>query len=512
MTGTLYGIGVGPGDPELMTLKAVATLANCDVVAYHAAPGKPSTALAIATPHLPAEILHLPLHYPVTTGSTDHPGGYAGALAEFYAGATSALRQHLDAGRNVALIALGDPLLYSSQQHLQQALADDYPTVTIPGISAPQAAASELGRALAQGTEELAIIPATTDENELFRRLDATDTAVVMKVGRLLPTVYTALQRAGKLDRAYLVVRASMADGYTAKLTDLTPEQLRRAPYFSVVVVPTARTMAIQGQSPASVAPAGTPSDVGDVVVVGLGPGPAEWQTPQATAELAAATDIIGYSTYVKRVSLTEGQTAHASDNRVEAERAEFALDLARHGKRVAVVSSGDAGVFAMAAAVLEVASDGQWDDIPVRIVPGMTAAQAVSSRVGAPLGHDFAMISLSNRLKPWEVIVRRLHAIGAADMAVAIYNPASTERTWQVDELRDIMLTHRAPTTPVVVARAVGSAQEKVQVIDLSELTGSMVDMRTMLIIGASTTQRYTAGEVTRVFTSRYYAEPTTS
>ncbi|WP_143671301.1 precorrin-3B C(17)-methyltransferase, partial [Streptomyces sp. Ru87] len=149
--------------------------------------------------------------------------------------------------------------------------------------------------------------------------------------------------------------------------------------------------------------------------------------------ELARATDVVGYSTYVRRVSQRAGQRQHLSDNKVEAERAAMALDLAKEGKRVAVVSSGDPGVFAMASAVLDVAQDPQWADVSVRVVPGMTAAQAVASRVGAPLGHDFGMISLSDRLKPWEVIEKRIRALASADMAFAVYNPASKTRREQV-------------------------------------------------------------------------------
>ena len=211
-----------------------------------------------------------------------------------------------------------------------------------------------------------------------------------------------------------------------------------------------------------------------------------------------------GYVTYVDRVPVRARQRRHASDNRVEAERAEFALDLARRGDRVAVVSSGDPGVFAMAAAVLEVAEGG---DVPVRIVPGLTAAQAVASRVGAPLGHDFATISLSDQLKPWSVIRDRLDAIGRADLVVAIYNPASRTRREQVAEARDLMLTHRSPDTPVVVGRAVGSDVESVAVVRLADLDPADVDMRTMLIIG-STQTRSVVGEDgrTTVWTPRSY------
>lgn len=163
-----------------------------------------------------------------------------------------------------------------------------------------------------------------------------------------------------------------------------------------------------------------------------------------------------------------------------------------------------------MAAAVLEVAEDPLWAEVPVRIVPGMTAAQAVASRVGAPLGHDFGMVSLSNRLKPWEVVERRIRALAQADMAFACYNPASKQRRWQVARLKEIMLEYQQPTTPVIVARAVGSDQEQVQVTTLEHFDPEIVDMRTMIIMGASTTKWYQGPTGPRVYTSRYYGPQT--
>ena len=252
-------------------------------------------------------------------------------------------------------------------------------------------------------------------------------------------------------------------------------------------------------------------TSMGEVVVIGLGPGNSEWITPEASEELARATDVVGYSTYVKRVPERPGQRRHLSDNKVEAVRAAMALDMARRGSRVAVVSSGDPGVFAMAAAVLETADADQWRDVPVRIVPGMTAAQAVASRVGAPLGHDFGMVSLSDRLKPWDVVVKRVRALAGADMAFAVYNPASKSRRWQVGALRDIVLEFQKPDTPVIVARAVGSADESVTVTTLAELDPEVVDMRTMLIVGASTTRVYEGPDGRRIFTARHYEAPAT-
>jgi precorrin-2 C20-methyltransferase/precorrin-3B C17-methyltransferase len=205
---------------------------------------------------------------------------------------------------------------------------------------------------------------------------------------------------------------------------------------------------------------------------------------------LAEADELVGYVTYLNRVPANPRQRRHASDNKVESERATFALDLARQGSRVVVVSSGDPGIFAMAAAVLEVADEPAYKDVPVRVLPGVSAAQAVAARIGAPLGHDFCTLSLSDRLKPWDVVESRLDAVAAADLVIAIYNPASKERRHQVGLARDIVLRHRAPDTPVVIGRAVGSAQESVRVVRLADLDPDEVDMRTLLIIGSSQTR----------------------
>ena len=226
--------------------------------------------------------------------------------------------------------------------------------------------------------------------------------------------------------------------------------------------------------------------------------------TPQSRQELASATDLIGYGPYLDRVSTHAGQPLHPSDNTDEPERARLACALAEQGKAVAVVSSGDPGVFAMATAVLEEAK--QWPDIAVRVIPAMTAAQAVASRVGAPLGHDYAVISLSDRLKPWDIIATRLAAAAAADLVLAIYNPASKTRTWQVGAMRDLLLEHRDPGTPVVIGRDVSGPREDVRVVRLADLDPAEVDMRCLLIIGSSQTQWYSVGDKARVFTPRNY------
>lgn len=502
-TGTLIGVGVGPGDPELLTIKAVKAIQTADVIAFHARPGGVSAAKTIATNYLSDNHELELLEYPVTTGIVDHPGGYAGAMADFYLEATTRLAAHLTAGKTVAVLTLGDPMLYSSYQHLHRVLAEQFPSTIIPGIPSITAAADALGQPLCEEEEILTVLPGTLDQVVLTARLRDTDCAVIMKLGRTFPKVKQALIDAGVADKAYVVVRASMTDETIIPVLAADPETI---PYFAVVVVPSTGGIDATDAIPAGDKPRG------EVVVVGLGPGSPQWITPEATMELAHATDIVGYSTYVNRVPHRAGQKRHPSDNKVEAERAAMALDLAKRGRRVAVVSSGDPGVFAMAAAVIETADDDQWRDVPVRIVPGMTAAQAVASRVGAPLGHDFGMISLSDRLKPFEVVENRVRALAGADMAFAVYNPASKERRDQVAILKKIVAEYQAPTTPVIVARAVGSNHEQVTVTTLADFDPSVVDMQTMLIIGASTTRTYQAGVgtdeggVKRVFTSRRY------
>src|ERR1700738_2727629 len=209
-------------------------------------------------------------------------------------------------------------------------------------------------------------------------------------------------------------------------------------------------------------------------------------------------------SPWAARVPPRDGQCRHPSDNPDEPSRARLACTLAEQGRAVAVVSSGDPGVFAMATAVLEEAK--QWPGGRVRVFPAMTAAQAVASRVGAPLGHDYAVLSLSDRLKPWEVIEARLTAAAQADLVLAIYNPASKSRTWQVGAMRDLLLAHRDPGTPVVVGRDVSGPGEEVKGGRLVGLATADVDMRCLLIIGSSQTQWYTEESGDRVFTPRRY------
>ncbi|MEU3371418.1 precorrin-2 C(20)-methyltransferase [Streptomyces sp. NPDC006660] len=492
--GRLYGVGLGPGDPSLMTVRAVEAIAEADVVAYHSARHGRSIARSIAAKHIRADHIEEKLVYPLTVETTDHPGGYRGALNDFYEEASARLAAHLDAGRTVAVLAEGDPLFYGSYQHMHKRLAHRYPTEVIPGVTSVSAAAARLGEPLVEAEEVLTILPGTLPEEELTARLAATDSAVVMKLGRTFTKVRRALERSGRLDEARYVERATMPGERTGQLADIEADSV---PYFSVAVLP----------SRIDAAP--VERERGEVVVVGTGPAGPLWLTPESRGALAAADDIVGYTTYVDRVPERPGQRRHGSDNKVESERAEFALQLAMRGRRVAVVSGGDPGIFAMATAVLEVASQPRYADVPVRVLPGVTAANAAAARAGAPLGHDYATISLSDRLKPWEVIAERLHAAASADLVLALYNPGSASRTWQVAKARELLLEHRAPDTPVVVARDVGGPGERVRIVRLADLEPAEVDMRTILLIGSSQTRTVRRGDGEEiVWTPRRYPE----
>lgn len=511
--GRLFGVGLGPGDPSLMTVRAVRAIEQADVIAYHSARHGRSIARAIAAEHLRPDHVEEALVYPVTTEGTDHPGGYRGALEEFYTEAAARLAAHLDAGRTVAVLAEGDPLFYGSYMHMHKRLAERYPTEVIPGVTSVSAAAARLGTPLVEAEEVLTILPGTLPEEELTARLAGTDTAVVMKLGRTFPDVRRALERAGRLDDALYVERATMAGERTGRLADTDPGSV---PYFSVAVLPSRLTDAPPRQAADDRTEAAPDDDAairrpatagGELVVVGTGPAGPLWLTPETRGALAAADELVGYTTYLDRVPVRPGQRRHGSDNKVESERAEFALELARRGARVAVVSGGDPGVFAMATAVLEVAAQDAYADVPVRVLPGVTAAHAAAARAGAPLGHDYAALSLSDRLKPWEVIERRLHAVAAADLAVALYNPGSRSRGWQVGKARELLLEHRAPDTPVVVARDVGGPEESVRTVRLAELDPAEVDMRTILLVGSSQTRVTRRGDGTEtVWTPRRY------
>lgn len=248
----------------------------------------------------------------------------------------------------------------------------------------------------------------------------------------------------------------------------------------------------------------------GSLTIIGLGPGDARWLTPAASEALASATDLVGYGPYLARAPERSGQRRHPSDNRVELDRARYALEIATDGAHVAVVSGGDPGVFAMAAAVFEAVEGGNsaWRNLDIRVEPGVTAMLAAAARVGAPLGGDFCTMSLSDNLKPWEVVEARLKAALGADFAIAVYNPISASRPWQLGAALALVREARDPATPIILARAVGRPDERITIRSLAEVEPSQADMSTVLIIGASTTRLVERGDgqTPYVYTPRSY------
>ncbi|MGB7037871.1 MAG: precorrin-3B C(17)-methyltransferase [Xanthobacteraceae bacterium] len=249
----------------------------------------------------------------------------------------------------------------------------------------------------------------------------------------------------------------------------------------------------------------------GRIAVVGLGPGDLRYLTPEAQDVLAAADAIYGYGPYLDRVPPRSGQNRYPSDNREEGARAAAALEDAARGTKVAVVSGGDPGVFAMAAAICEQIDDGPqgWRAIDVVFVPGITAMLAVAAKVGAPLGHDFCALSLSDNLKPWTLIERRLDAAASAGFVIALYNPVSRARPWQFGEAVERLRRHLPPATPVIFGRAVGRPDERVNVTTLAEADAAPADMATLVIVGTRQTRVIDRpGRAPLVYTSRAAAE----
>ncbi|MFL6022320.1 MAG: precorrin-2 C(20)-methyltransferase, partial [Marmoricola sp.] len=233
--GRFYGVGVGPGDPELTTLKAARLIAEAEVIAYHSGVGKESNARRIAAALIPADVVEENLVYPVTTGLTDHPGGYAGAMAAFYEQSADRLAAHLDAGRTVVLLAEGDPLFYGSYMYMHDRLSERFETEIVPGVPSFAAATASVAAPLVRQTDVLTILPGTLPEPELARRLADTQGAVIMKLGRTFPKVRSALAQAGRLEHAMYVERASMPGQRWLPVAEVDPETV---PYFSLIVVP----------------------------------------------------------------------------------------------------------------------------------------------------------------------------------------------------------------------------------------------------------------------------------
>ena len=324
---------------------------------------------------------------------------------------------------------------------------------------------------------------------------------------QLAERVRTALQEAGVAVQSLACLLASdlqMADASLHEAASALGVPLRFA-----ALTPVADISITVAEQPLVLSQVGRPR--GRLAVIGLGPGAAELMVPAVKAELARCTDVLGYETYVRMAGpFRDDQVQHCTDNREEMQRARHAFELAAQGRSVVVVSSGDPGVFAMAAAVIEAlheSSEPAWHQVDLEILPGVSASLATAAQAGAPLGHDFCVMSLSDNLKPWSIIEKRLDLASQADLALAFYNPISRSRPWQLGRALEIVALHRTPQTPVVLGRDIGRPGQTLRVTTLGQLTPEQVDMRTMVLIGSSTTCVFPrAGGGEWVYTPRWY------
>ncbi|MEN5312821.1 precorrin-3B C(17)-methyltransferase [Pseudomonas koreensis] len=362
--------------------------------------------------------------------------------------------------------------------------------------------------------------------NELLIYPRSVAVAVSADVVDLADAVRTALQQAKVAQQALACLVAADGEMASASLREAALElgvPLRFVAAngdlqaLAAVAVPAAQVVSANNlavaiaEQPLDVATIGRPR--GRLAVIGLGPGAAELMVPAVKAELARATDVLGYETYVRMAGpFRADQVQHCTDNREEMQRARHAFRLAAQGRSVIVVSSGDPGVFAMAAAVLEAlheSDDPAWHSVDLEILPGVSASLATAAQVGAPLGHDFCVMSLSDNLKPWSIIEKRLDLAAEADLALAFYNPISRARPWQLGRALEIVAQHRTAQTPVVLGRDIGRPGQTLRTTTLGALTPDQVDMRTMVLIGSSTTctfPRAAGGDW--VYTPRWYGE----
>jgi precorrin-2 C20-methyltransferase/precorrin-3B C17-methyltransferase len=489
--GQLWAVGVGPGDPELMTVKAINAIGRADVI-YHAGPQPDQGRAWEVIRHLvrPEQQVRLLLAEPMRAASAQQDRAA-------YRPAVEQISADCRAGLNVVLVTEGDPTLYSTTSYVWQLLAAHHPDVpveVIPGVTSVTAAAARVGWPLAQRDEMLAILPGSYRVAEVREALDRFETVCLLKAPQALPQVAELLAGRADCDAVYVENVATAAEWVTHDL----PSARGRNHYFALVLVRRRRQDPSSGerkspdgwQDQGPDAP-GSPEQAvpGRLWVIGLGPGDPSLLTTQAERALRSAEVVIGYDGYLEALQPL-GLTGEFRGSPIgaEPERAALALKLAAEGRRVALVSSGDAGVYGMASLVLETAE--RAPAVEVEVVPGVTAALSAAALLGAPLGHDFACISLSDLLTPWPMIEQRLEAAGRGDFVVALYNPASRRRTWQLPRTRELLLRQRGPETPVGLVDRAYRPGERVWHTTLGELDGAGVGMETVLIVGNSQTR----------------------
>ena len=518
----LYAIGVGPGAPDLLTLRAAEILRRVPVVfSPLSAMGTTSRALDVVRGLLdPARQQVVELTFPMQKEQDELEGEWEEAASEI----VEQLRRHGEG----AFITIGDVSLYSTFIYVQRLLEVQHPDLVIelvPGIPSFSAMTALMGMPYGQGDDRIAILPATFGPERIEAVLREFETVILMKVNRVIDEVLDTLERLGLIDHATFVTKCGMADQEV--VYDVQTLRGQRPSYFSILLVsktarpsgtavapappnlvpgiPLAAPAAANGSTlgpaaSAAAAPSRAPEvpskTGGKLFLVGFGPGNHDHLTFRARAAIGEAGVIIGYRTYVRLVrELIEGKEVHYTGMTEELDRARKAVDFAYAGRTVALISSGDVGIYGMAGPALEILKEKGWRrgcGVDVEVVPGVTALSACGSVLGAPIIHDFAAISLSNLLTPWEAIVKRIEAAAAADYVIALYNPKSGRRTQQIVETQKILLQYRRADTPVGIVKSGLRQGQRIVQTTLADMLNHEIGMLTTILIGNSTTFTY--------------------
>lgn len=519
----LYAIGVGPGAPDLLTLRAAEILKRVPVVfSPLSAMGTTSRALEVVRALIdPMRQQVVELTFPMQKEQDELEGEWEDAATEI----VEQLRRHGEG----AFITIGDVSLYSTFVYVHRILDAQHPGIIIemvPGVPSFSAMTALMGMPYGQGDDRIAILPATFGPERIAAVLREFDTVILMKVNRVIDEVLDTLEQLGLTDHATFVTKCGMPDQDV--VYDVRTLRGQRPSYFSILLVtktarpsrtivaplrqnlapdvPLATPRVVNGPAlaPTVQAAAATTPDApevpsrpgGKLFLVGFGPGNHDHLTFRAREAIGEAEVVIGYRTYVRLVrELIEGKEVHYTGMTEELDRARKAVDFAYAGRKVALISSGDVGIYGMAGPALEILKEKGWrrrGGVEVEVVPGVTALSACGSVLGAPIIHDFAAISLSNLLTPWEAIVKRIGAAAAADYIIALYNPKSGRRTQQIVETQKIVLRHRRPDTPVGIVKSGLRQGQRVVQTTLSDMLNHEIGMLTTILIGNSTTFTY--------------------
>ncbi len=511
----LYAVGVGPGAPDLITLRGAEVLRRVPVIfSPLSAMGTTSRALEVVRGLIDPALQHIvELAFPMQKEQDELEGEWEEAASEIV--------EHLRRHGEGAFITIGDVSLYSTFIYVQRILKAQHPDLVIemvPGIPSFSAMTALMGMPYGQGDDRIAILPATFGPDRIAAVLREFETVILMKVNRVLDEILDTLERLGLTEHATFVTKCGMPDQEV--VYDIRTLRGQRPSYFSILLVsktarpsgtavappPPKPRVAASVESPAPLAvdgakPRSSPPEVpskpgGKLFLVGFGPGNDDHLTFRAKQAIGEAEVVIGYRTYIRLVrELIEGKEVHYTGMTEELERARKAVDFAYAGRKVALISSGDVGIYGMAGPALEILKEKGWrqgSGVEVEVVPGVTALSACASVLGAPIVHDFAAISLSNLLTPWEVIVRRIEAAARADYVIALYNPKSGRRTQQIVETQKILLKHRRANTPVGIVKSGLRQGQRVVQTTLADMLNHEIGMLTTILVGNSTTFTY--------------------